>query len=113
MCVVNLAAALDARPWRLPLPGELRWVDGAERGVRAGNSPFRFRPAESTKFSVPPRWRKIEWGSQFHEGLRLKRGFPMARLVHFIHRFMGMKRRAEFMRFSGIALLERAKPPGT
>lgn len=25
--VVNLAAGLDARPWRLPLPRELRWVD--------------------------------------------------------------------------------------
>ncbi len=25
--VVNLAAGLDARPWRLPLPPELRWVD--------------------------------------------------------------------------------------
>src|SRR5919202_341383 len=25
--VINLAAGLDARPWRLPLPPELRWVD--------------------------------------------------------------------------------------
>ena len=25
--IVNLAAGLDARPWRLPLPCELRWVD--------------------------------------------------------------------------------------
>lgn len=25
--VVNLAAGLDARPWRLPLPSSLRWVD--------------------------------------------------------------------------------------
>ena len=25
--VLNLAAGLDARPWRLPLPGTLRWVD--------------------------------------------------------------------------------------
>ncbi len=25
--VVNLAAGLDARPWRLPLPSTLRWVD--------------------------------------------------------------------------------------
>ncbi|MES1245691.1 MAG: class I SAM-dependent methyltransferase [Acidobacteriota bacterium] len=25
--VVNLAAGLDARPWRLPLPPSLRWVD--------------------------------------------------------------------------------------
>ena len=26
-CVLNLAAGLDARPWRLPLPASLRWVD--------------------------------------------------------------------------------------
>jgi len=26
-CVLNLAAGLDARPWRLPLPPALRWVD--------------------------------------------------------------------------------------
>jgi methyltransferase (TIGR00027 family) len=26
-CVLNLAAGLDARPWRLPLPAALRWVD--------------------------------------------------------------------------------------
>src|SRR5690349_8553061 len=25
--VVNLAAGLDARPWRLPLPPSLHWVD--------------------------------------------------------------------------------------
>lgn len=26
-CVLNLAAGLDARPWRLPLPAGLRWFD--------------------------------------------------------------------------------------
>jgi len=26
-CVLNLAAGLDARPWRLPLPESLRWFD--------------------------------------------------------------------------------------
>lgn len=26
-CVLNLAAGLDVRPWRLPLPPSLRWVD--------------------------------------------------------------------------------------
>src|SRR5207249_5958682 len=25
--VLNLAAGLDARPWRLPLPPSLRWID--------------------------------------------------------------------------------------
>ena len=26
-CVVNLAAGLDARPWRMALPASLRWID--------------------------------------------------------------------------------------
>lgn len=208
-CVVNLAAGLDARPWRLPLPPALKWVDvdhaemidlklsklSAERPVcqyegvrldlseraarqalfarlsagcrralvitegllvyltaesvaeladdlhaqpafrfwlmdlaspallkmleksfgktlRAGNAPFRFGPAENTDFFSPYGWREIEWRSQFHEGLRLKRTFPMARVWNFVSSFMGTRRRAEFMRFSGVALLERAEPPG-
>jgi hypothetical protein len=37
----------------------------------------------------------------------------MAPFWSFLGRFMGKKRRAEFMRFSGIALLERAEPPRT
>jgi methyltransferase (TIGR00027 family) len=207
-CVVNLAAGLDARPWRLPLPPSLRWVDVdhpemidakletlagerpvcqyegvkldlSERGprqalftrlngschralvitegllvylttesvaelaadlhaqphfqfwmtdlasprllkmleksfgktLRAGNAPFRFGPKENTEFFAPYGWREIEWRSQFHEGLRLKRTFRMAPFWNFIGRFVGKKRRAEFTRFSGIALLERAEPP--
>ena len=33
--VVNLAAGLDARPWRLPLPETLRWVDVDLPGILA------------------------------------------------------------------------------
>lgn len=209
-CVLNLAAGLDARPWRLPLPPTLRWVDvdqgemidlkvstlkdepttcqyeavrldlsersarrdllarigaGCRRGlvitegllvylepahvaelaqdlhaepglrnwltdlaspgllkmlerrvgkaVREGNAPFRFGPAENTDFFRPYGWREVEWRSQFHEGLRLHRTFPMAHFWNFLGRFMGARRRAEGMRFAGIALLERAEPPLT
>lgn len=43
--VVNLAAGLDARPWRLPLPPSLRWVDVdlpailAYKAERIGDAP--------------------------------------------------------------------------
>ena len=44
--VLNLAAGLDARPWRLELPPELRWVDvdlpemtEYKRGVMQGEAP--------------------------------------------------------------------------
>jgi methyltransferase (TIGR00027 family) len=205
-CVLNLAAGLDARPWRLPLLPELTWVDVdhpemidyklgamaeekpgchyeavrldlADRPARtalfgrigaasrrvlvitegllvyltseavaelardlheqptfrawlldlaspallkflektwgaslaAGNAPFRFAPAENTAFFAPFGWREAEWRSQFHEGIRLKRTFPMAWVWNFLSRFMGNRKREEFKRFSGIALLERTE----
>jgi O-methyltransferase involved in polyketide biosynthesis len=44
--VLNLAAGLDARPWRLPLPAGLHWVDldhpamiDAKLEVLAGETP--------------------------------------------------------------------------
>ncbi|HEX7025344.1 MAG TPA: SAM-dependent methyltransferase [Gemmatimonadales bacterium] len=203
-CVLNLAAGLDARPWRLPLPASLQWFDvdhfemidlktrelGAERtacryegvpldlanreerralfdrvnatarrvllitegllvylpaegvgelaedlhaqpnfrlwlmdlaspgllkmlskrwgkGLAAAKLPFQFGPAEGTGFFSPYGWREAEWRSQIHEGLRLDRVFPLARLWMFVGRFMGKRRQAEFRRFSGIALLAR------
>jgi hypothetical protein len=35
----------------------------------------------------------------------------MARFWNFLSQFSPKRKRAEFMRFSGIALLERAEPP--
>jgi methyltransferase (TIGR00027 family) len=31
--VLNLAAGLDARPWRMPLPSSLRWIDVDHSGI--------------------------------------------------------------------------------
>lgn len=31
--VLNLAAGLDARPWRLPLPADVRWIDADLPGI--------------------------------------------------------------------------------
>jgi methyltransferase (TIGR00027 family) len=54
--VANLAAALDTRPWRLPLPSSLRWVDVDLPGIlntsaRVCEGPRRLaaiRPSAST-----------------------------------------------------------------
>jgi methyltransferase (TIGR00027 family) len=202
--VLNLAAGLDARPWRLPLPQALRWVDvdhpemidaklavlGGEtprchyEGVRldladlmarrellervgtsasrilvitegllvylpatavaqlatdlhaersfqfwltdlaspgllkmlaktwgpvvaAGNAPFQFGPAESTDFFRPMGWRELEWRLLFDEGMRLKRTVRFARFWKWVGSLMPRKKREEFKRFSGVALLER------
>lgn len=201
--VLNLAAGLDARPWRLPLPPALRWVDadhavmidtklevlagetprcqyegvrldlsdlaarralfervgaGAARTlvitegllvylsppavaelardlhaqrsfhlwltdlagpgllkmlakswgpvVAAANAPFQFGPAESTEFFRPLGWRELEWRPMFEEGLRLKRTMRFARFFQLLGKLAPRKKREEFKRFSGIALLE-------
>lgn len=202
--VLNLAAGLDARPWRLPLPAALHWVDvdlpppldhkletlagerpvcryepvrldladEAARGqlfaqlgafarralviteglliyltpdavaglardlhaepsfmrwltdlgspellkmmeknwapvVRAGGAPFRFAPAENTRFFAPLGWREVEYRATFEEALRLNRTMRFARVWQLLGRLMPKARREAFKRFSGIALLER------
>ena len=202
--VLNLAAGLDARPWRLPLPGDLLWVDvdmppmldrkeatlqgehphcryeairldlsrvterealftdlgkrmnrvlviseglliyleseavaGLARdlaaqqafrfwmmdlaspgllkrlektwapSLRAGNAPFRFGPEENTRFFERSGWREVEYRALFDESIRLGRTMPLAKFWRFIGRLMPRKKREEFERFSGVALLER------
>ena len=202
--VVNLAAGLDARPWRLPLPPALKWVDvdlpgildeklaaladektsceyepvrvdlsdeplrqelfarlgnagrtlvvteglliylepdavaGLARDlhaqpsfalwlldlaspdllkmmeknwapvVREGGAPFRFGPAENTRFFAPMGWREVEYRATFEEGVRLGRTMKYAWFWRFIGRFMPKERQEAMKRFSGIALLGRS-----
>jgi methyltransferase (TIGR00027 family) len=61
--VVNLAAGLDTRPWRLPLPASLRWVDvdypdvlEYKAGALAGERPAcRYEPAPADLASAAER----------------------------------------------------------
>lgn len=205
--IVNLAAGLDARPWRLQLPRELRWVDvdlpdilsyknatlsgetpscryeavtadlrdrkvrrelferlGAEtrcalvvteglliylteeqvgelaadlrsvpafrrwlidiaspplleimrkywgRDVERGSAPFRFAPAEGTKFFERFGWREVVFRSTMEEARRLRREMRMMWLWRALSVFTSAKRRDEYRRFSGTVLLEAATP---
>jgi methyltransferase (TIGR00027 family) len=202
--VVNLAAGLDARAWRLPLPPTLRWVDvdfphmveykaqtigdarpacryeaiaadltdaearralfqrlGAEstttlivseglliyltpedvsdlardlhampsarwwvidlaspdllkimsrdwgKSVAAGNAPFRFAPAEGTRFFAPSGWRELEYRSALDEARRLHREMRLMWLWRFLGRLGSAARRERIRRFSGFVVLER------
>jgi methyltransferase (TIGR00027 family) len=202
--VVNLAAGLDARPWRLSLPPTLRWIDvdlpgildhkteilkdeqpkcryeavrldlrdvakrqalfaqiNAEasrvlvlseglliylqpddvgtlardlhagshfqwwvidiasprllemmqkmwgKNLNAGNAPFLFAPAESTKFFERFGWTELEFHSAIDDARRLKREMSMMWLWRFLGRLRSKKVQAEFQRFSGIVLMER------
>ena len=202
--VVNLAAGLDARPWRLSLPPSLRWIDvdlpgilnhkteilkdektkcryeavhldlrdvakrqalfaqiNAEssrilvvseglliylppedvgslardlhagshfqwwvidiasprllemmqkmwgRNVSAGNAPFQFAPADSTKFFEQFGWGELEFHSQMEDAKRLKREMKMMWFWRLLGRLRSKKVRDEFQRFSGTVLMER------
>ncbi|MGH9442396.1 MAG: class I SAM-dependent methyltransferase [Thermoanaerobaculia bacterium] len=203
-CVLNLAAGLDTRPYRLPLPKTLRWIEAdlpeilaykseklsgetpvcrfervaadltdaaARRGlfvraaqgsrnvltvtegllaylspdqvgaladdlhsppamrqwlidiasprlkkmldrkvgkhISAANAPFKFAPAESTKFFEPHGWKEREFRSTFEEGLRLHRTMRMAWLWVLLGRLQPLSKREEMRRIGGIVLLDR------
>jgi len=204
--VINLAAGLDARPWRLDLPAALRWVDvdfpdmveyktsrlanetprcryeavatdlsnhatrasvfaqisaGATRTLvlseglliylepadvaalardladipsarwwmidiasprllvwmkrswaKAGqmtNAEFKFAPAEGTAFFAPHGWTERDFHSAMDSADRLNRTMPGMWFWRFIARFYPKRIREGFKRFSGYALLIRAK----
>lgn len=207
--VINLAAGLDTRPWRLDLPANLRWVDvdlpgilehkldelknekprcryepvkldlretdkrdalfarlGAEaknvvvlteglliylepeqvadlaralarppsfrswvidiaspmlikwsarswgKELEKANSPFKFGPAESTKFFEPFGWRETHYENSADSGRRLNRqmaGAGFWRVVGAVFGvFQSKAKREQWKRFGGVALLERA-----
>jgi methyltransferase (TIGR00027 family) len=202
--VVNLAAGLDARPWRLPLSPSLRWIDvdlpgilnhkteilkdekpkcryeavqldlqdiakrqalftqiNAESSrvlvlseglliylppedvgtlardlsanshfqwwvidiaspqllqmmmkmwgdnVNAGNAPFRFAPATSTKFFEEFGWTELEFHSSMDDARRLNREMQMMWLWRILGRLRSKKVREGFQRFAGVVLMER------
>jgi len=113
--VATLAADLATPPsfrwWLIDLgsPGLLKMIEKSWGPIlAAGNAPFRFAPAEGTRFFEPHGWREAEFRSTWDESIRLKRTMRLAWLWALIGRFMSRKRREEARRFSGIVLFERS-----
>ncbi|HEU4995339.1 MAG TPA: SAM-dependent methyltransferase [Gemmatimonadaceae bacterium] len=201
--VLNLAAGLDARPWRLDLPANLRWVDVdlpeilghkvdtmrgerprcryeavmldladapkrrelfARLGADANNAlvvseglliylepeqvaelardlhvqpgfrwwlldlgspqllkytqrswgknlqraPFKFAPAENTKFFEPHGWREVTYRATNDDARRLHREMAGAWFWRFLLLFYPKRVKDQFKRFAGNVLLERA-----
>jgi methyltransferase (TIGR00027 family) len=75
--------------------------------VGAANAPFRFAPAEGTRFFEAHGWREREFRSTFEEGLRLDRKPKMAWLFQLLGRMGSPAKREEMRRMGGIVLLER------
>jgi len=75
--------------------------------VGAANAPFRFAPAEGTKFFEPHGWKETEFRSTIEEGMRLHRKPKMAWLYRLFFRLGSPARREEMRRMGGIVLLGR------
>jgi methyltransferase (TIGR00027 family) len=72
-----------------------------------GNAPFKFAPAEGTRFFEPLGWREVEYRSAMEEAHRLKREMRGAWLWRFLGKLASKKGQAEARRMSGSVLLER------
>ena len=96
--------------WMIDLgsPGLLKMLSRSwGRKLEEGNAPFKFAPAEGTRFFAPHGWAEAEYRSMWTESLRLKRTMPLAWLWNLMAKLSSQKKRQEFSRFSGIVLLQR------
>jgi len=77
------------------------------KNLNAGNAPFLFAPAESTKFFEPFGWTELEFHSAMEDARRLKREMSMMWLWRILGSLRSRAVRDQFQRFSGIVLMER------
>ena len=106
----DLASPSTFRWWLIDLasPGLLKMIEKSWGPIlAAGNAPFRFAPAEGTRFFEPHGWREAEFRSTWDESIRLKRSMRGAWFWSLIGRFMPKAKREEGRRFSGIVMLQR------
>lgn len=110
----DLAATPNLRWWLLDIasPGLLKMMGRTWGRHVSQSAPFKFAPAEDTKFFEPAGWKEMEYRGMFEESLRLKRSMRLARLWQVVGRVMTVfnpKKREEFKRFSGIVMMERRR----
>ena len=83
---------------------ERRWK--GPRGLQ--NAPFKFGPAEGTKFFEAYGWRELEYRSTLLEGKRLKRLPPFSWVWAIFGWFASKEKKELWKRFSGQLLMERS-----
>jgi len=113
--VAALARELASHPacrfWLTDLasPMLLEYMEKRWKGPRAlQNAPFKFAPAEGTKFFEPLGWREREYRSTMLEGRRLNRLPPFSWVWAIFGLFASKDKKEAWKRFSGQVLLERA-----
>ena len=111
--VAELARDLHAQPgfrwWLLDLgsPQLLRFTQRSW-GKNLQRAPFKFAPAENTKFFEPHGWREVSYRATNEDARRLKREMSGAWFWRFLLRFYPRRVKEQFKRFAGNVLLERA-----
>lgn len=110
-----LADDLHAQPvfhrWVLDIasPRLLKMMQRSTRAHMAqGNAEFRFAPAENTAFFAPHGWKELEFRSSWLEAVRLKRLPAFYHLFRPLALLRSRKKRAEWDRFAGCALMARS-----
>ncbi|MBS0583309.1 MAG: class I SAM-dependent methyltransferase [Proteobacteria bacterium] len=107
----DLHDTAQARWWLADLasPMLLKWLERRlSPGLRSGNAPFLFGPAEGTAFFAPFGWREAGFRSTWDESFRIRRTMRGAHVWRWLFRFQPAARREAGRRMSGIALFERS-----
>lgn len=106
----ELASFPQCRYWLADLasPMLLQFMDRRWKGPRGlQNAPFKFGPAEGTKFFEPHGWREVEYRSTMLEAKRLHRLPAFSWVWTIFGLFASKEKRELFKRFSGQVLMER------
>ncbi|HMC57532.1 MAG TPA: SAM-dependent methyltransferase [Gemmatimonadaceae bacterium] len=107
----DLHAEASFRWWLIDL-GSPRLLKFSERSwgkdLRRGNAPFKFGPAENTRFFEPHGWREIVYRGMMEEATRLHRAPAMLGFWRQVMKLSPARTREEFKRFSGNVVLERS-----
>jgi len=90
----------------LASPRVLQYIQKT-RGDALKNAPFRFAPANGTRFFLPLGWQEVQFRSTVDEARRLKRPMRRTWLLRLITFFSGPARRERIRRMSGYVMLAR------
>ncbi len=77
------------------------------KSVSAGNAPFQFAPAESTKFFEPHGWRELSYRSGMDEARRLHREMRGMAFWRLVGKLYPQRVQEQFRRMNGMVLMER------
>ena len=118
--VAELARDLAAQPafrwWIFDLvsPRLLeRLMKDRRRFLAPANAPFRFAPAENTRFFAPYGWREREFRSTWEDAKRLNRRMPGAWIYDLLLMLQPSEKRRRMRRMAGHVMLEASGGAGS